>query len=68
MTEEPKPELKDLGWGNGWGTWLPDEVKSCLEARARGEKHDCFEEPGPWSCTHKFTCLTCGYTYQYDSG
>ena len=68
MTEEPKPELKDFGWGNGWGTWVPDEVKNCLEARARGEKHDVREFRGPGACVHEVRCLTCNYKYMYDSG
>lgn len=68
MTEEPKPELKDLGWGNGWGAEAPAKVRTCLDAQARGEKHDVRETPGPGSCTHEVRCLTCGYKYMYDSG
>jgi len=59
--------VKDLGWANGWSK-NPDMLTACREARKNGEKHDVKETPGPWTCTHRVTCETCGYTYMYDSG
>ena len=64
----PPPEIEDLGWANGWKNSMPEKVERCLRARHAGEKHDCGESPGPWSCTHVFECRTCGYKYMYDSG
>lgn len=62
-------KLEDLGWANGWPeTKMPPIVEKCQNERFSGLEHDYREGPGPWACTHVVECLTCGYTYIYDSG
>ena len=57
--ERRRPPIADLGWGNGWGTAVPQIVLDC--------KHPLVEiDLG--SCVHQVTCAECGFTYKYDSG
>lgn len=64
-----KTKLQDLGWANGWTNGeMPEIVRKCMEARARGEPHAYSEYVKQFSGVHVAECLTCGYEYQYDSG
>lgn len=58
--------LVDLGWENGWRL-RPEIAERCLAARRAGGIHDTTSTSTNRGL-HKFTCRTCGFFYQTDSG